>query len=112
MTRTKPGQVQSIFESWRRHCNAKRPHSAFGYKSPAAQRPPMHSHSTWTSQIGPPHTDLHRKRRSAPTTVARESGRQRRHVQGPDAEERPLVAFVQRNGRKYPSPSVPDTIAL
>ena len=42
-------EAQIIIESWRRHYNAKRPHSALGYRPPApetiiplAQRPPMH----------------------------------------------------------------------
>jgi putative transposase len=42
-------EAQIIIESWRRHYNTKRPHSALGYRPPApetimsvAQRPVMH----------------------------------------------------------------------
>jgi len=42
-------KAQIIIERWRRHYNARRPHSALGYRPPAPetvipidQRPPMH----------------------------------------------------------------------
>jgi transposase InsO family protein len=42
-------EAQIIIEKWRRHCNTMRPHSALGYRPPAAeaiipidQRPAMH----------------------------------------------------------------------
>ncbi|MFK7746683.1 MAG: integrase core domain-containing protein, partial [Roseobacter sp.] len=52
-------EAQIIIESWRKHYNTKRPHSALGYRPPAPepiipmeQRPIMHELSTRTTQVG------------------------------------------------------------
>ena len=52
-------EAQIIIESWRKHYNTKRPHSALGYRPPAPeaivqmdQRPTMHQLSNWTTQVG------------------------------------------------------------
>jgi transposase InsO family protein len=56
-------EAQIIIESWRKHYNSKRPHSALGYRPPAPegiiqmdQRPIMHYLLTWTTQVGPLNT--------------------------------------------------------
>ena len=56
----KEQEAQIIIESWRKHYNTKRPHSALGHRPPAPeaiipmdQRPIMHQLLTWTTQVGP-----------------------------------------------------------
>ncbi|MCG8404531.1 MAG: integrase core domain-containing protein, partial [Phycisphaerales bacterium] len=53
-------EVQIIIESWRKHYNTKRSHSALGYRPPAPetivpmdQTPSMHKQSEWTNRVRP-----------------------------------------------------------
>ena len=63
-------EAKIVIETWRRHCNAVRPHASLGYRTPAPEvmvprltawpatlprkpRPTMNQHLTWTTQGEP-----------------------------------------------------------
>ncbi len=117
-------EAQTIFDSWRKHYNTKRHHSALGYRPPAPeaivpmdQRPTMHRLSIWTTQVRP----LTASSTSVPFCTGRECRQRGRLLQhctrrsvdwfGPSlkvnrSERRLDAAAHPRSGRspKFPSP--------